>query len=43
MGKAQKNLFNRLSLNQKILVLIFIEIIGFISLMFVSFAQIDTV
>ena len=43
MAKAKQNFFNRLSLNQKILVLIFIEIIGFTSLMIVSFAQIDTV
>ena len=43
MSQAKKNLFNRLSLNQKILTLIFIEIVGFISLMLVSFAQIDTV
>ena len=43
MRKIKKNLFNRLSLNQKILTLIFIEIVGFISLMLVSFAQIDTV
>ena len=43
MTKAKQNFFNRLSLNQKILVLIFIEIIGFTSLMIVSFAQIDTV
>ena len=43
MSQAKKNRFNRLSLNQKILTLIFIEIVGFISLMLVSFAQIDTV
>ena len=43
MSQAKKNRFNRLSLNQKILTLVFIEIIGFISLMLVSFAQIDTV
>jgi signal transduction histidine kinase/CheY-like chemotaxis protein len=43
MSQAKKNLFNRLSLNQKILTLIFIEIVGFISLMLVSFAQIDKV
>ena len=43
MSQTKKNRFNRLSLNQKILTLIFIEIVGFISLMLVSFAQIDTV
>jgi len=43
MSQAKKNRFNRLSLNQKILTLVFIEIIGFISLMLVSFSQIDTV
>ncbi|MDA9057917.1 hybrid sensor histidine kinase/response regulator [Candidatus Thioglobus sp.] len=40
MKKIKKNLFNRLSLNQKILALIFIEIIAFISLMLVAFSQI---
>jgi signal transduction histidine kinase len=43
MIKIKKNLFNRLSLNQKILALIFIEIIAFISLMLVAFSQIYTV
>ena len=43
MKKIKKNLFNRLSLNQKILALIFIEIIAFISLMLVAFSQIYTV
>ena len=43
MRKIKKNLFNRLSLNQKILALIFIEIIAFISLMLVAFSQIYTV
>ncbi|WP_416696059.1 ATP-binding protein [Candidatus Pseudothioglobus sp. Uisw_050_01] len=43
MKKIKKNLFNRLSLNQKILTLIFIEIIAFISLMLVAFSQIYTV
>ena len=43
MSQTKKNLFNRLSLNQKILTLIFIEIVGFISLMLVAFVQINTV
>ena len=43
MSQAKKNRFNRLSLNQKILTLIFIEIVGFISLMLVAFVQINTV
>jgi len=43
MRKIKKNLFNRLSLNQKILTLIFIEIIAFISLMLVAFSQVYTV
>ncbi len=43
MRKIKKNFFNRLSLNQKILTLIFIEIIAFISLMLVAFSQVYTV
>jgi len=43
MSQTKKNLFNKLSLNQKILTLIFIEIVGFISLMLVAFVQINTV
>ncbi len=43
MIKIKKNFFNRLSLNQKILTLIFIEIIAFISLMLVAFSQVYTV
>ena len=43
MRKTKKNFFNRLSLNQKILTLIFIEIIAFISLMLVAFSQVYTV
>ena len=43
MKKIKKNFFNRLSLNQKILTLIFIEIIAFISLMLVAFSQVYTV
>jgi len=43
MSQTKKNLFNKLSLNQKILTLIFIEIVGFISLMLVAFVQINIV
>ncbi len=43
MRKIKKNFFNRLSLNQKILTLIFIEIIAFVSLMLVAFSQVYTV
>ena len=43
MSPIKKKIFNRLSLNQKILTLIFVVVVGFISLMSVSFSQIYTV
>ena len=43
MEVAKQNLFNRLSLNQKILALLVVEVFGFIAVMLVAFAQISTV
>ena len=43
MEVAKQNLFNRLSLNQKILALLVVEVFGFIAVMLVAFSQISTV
>ena len=43
MEVVKQNLFNRLSLNQKILALLVVEVFGFIAVMLVAFAQISTV
>ena len=43
MDIAKQNLFNRLSLNQKILALLVVEVFGFIAVMLVAFSQISTV
>jgi len=43
MELVKQNLFNRLSLNQKILALLVVEVFGFIAVMLVAFAQISTV
>ena len=43
MEVVKKNLFNRLSLNQKILALLVVEVFGFIAVMLVAFSQISTV
>ena len=43
MALTKQNLFNRLSLNQKILALLVVEVFGFIAVMLVAFAQISTV
>jgi len=43
MEVVKQNLFNRLSLNQKILALLVVEVFGFIAVMLVAFSQISTV
>ena len=43
MEEVKQNLFNRLSLNQKILALLVVEVFGFIAVMLVAFSQISTV
>ena len=43
MALTKQNLFNRLSLNQKILALLVVEVFGFIAVMLVAFSQISTV
>ena len=43
MELVKQNLFNRLSLNQKILALLVVEVFGFIAVMLVAFSQISTV
>ena len=43
MEIIKQKLFNRLSLNQKILSLLVIEILGFMAVMFVAFSQVYTV
>ena len=43
MELIKQNLFNRLSLNQKILSLLVIEFLGFMAVMLVAFSQIYTV
>ena len=43
MELIKQNLFNRLSLNQKILSLLLIEFLGFMAVMLVAFSQIHTV
>ena len=43
MEKANQNFFNRLSLNQKILALLAIEVFGFIAVALVAFTQVYTV
>jgi len=43
MEIVKQNLFNRLSLNQKILALLVVEVFGFIAVMLVAFSQISTV
>ena len=43
MEVVKQNLFNKLSLNQKILALLVVEVFGFIAVMLVAFSQISTV
>lgn len=43
MELVKQNLFNKLSLNQKILALLVVEVFGFIAVMLVAFSQISTV
>ena len=43
MEIANQNFFNRLSLNQKILSLLVIEVLGFVAVALVAFTQVYTV